>query len=274
MSNISPSLFTKKPVDESAVSSTLVKSPASMYPTAAFILILLASNWFAVIVQPPTFPPSNKTLEPVIWPLDFNIKLSFEELIWVDANSNPPIRPALAVIWPWASTKNSDADISPPSNLKIGTLLLPPVAWSNISLLFPRDIEACGEESVNPLALTLNWVTLILTSDPVIEKESFTNLIPPSASPILNSPDPDKNIPFPSVNVKLSLSSPSLITPPWEPLKIILPSPRLIEAWVEDISILVASNSNEPTFTVKSLPSNCILSPLELPTKSLPVPSM
>ena len=73
----------------------------------------------------------------------------------------------LAVKLPPVETKKLDADISPPSNLKTGTLLDPPVAWSNISWLSPSDIEACGEESVNLLALILSWLTLIFTSAPV-----------------------------------------------------------------------------------------------------------
>ena len=37
-----------------------------------------------VIPNPPTFPPVNKTVEPVICPLFFNIKLLLELLIAVE----------------------------------------------------------------------------------------------------------------------------------------------------------------------------------------------
>ena len=57
------------------------------------------------------------------------------------------------------------------------------------------------------------------------------------------------------------------------PSSIMLPSPILIDACVDEISILFASNSNEPTWTVKSVPSNWILSPLPLPINILPLPS-
>ena len=93
MINTWPSPFTKNPVDASAVSSMFANAPASIYPEVAFILILPADNWFALIDHPPTVPPVNKTFEPVICPLDFNVKLSLVELICVDANSNPPIVP-------------------------------------------------------------------------------------------------------------------------------------------------------------------------------------
>ena len=47
------------------------------------------------IVNPPIVPPSNKTLEPVICPLDFNNKSSSVSFICVDDNSKPPIVPPL-----------------------------------------------------------------------------------------------------------------------------------------------------------------------------------
>ena len=48
-----------------------------------------------LIVNPAIFPPVSETCEPVICPLDFNIKLSLLEFICVDAISNPPIVPPL-----------------------------------------------------------------------------------------------------------------------------------------------------------------------------------
>ena len=73
-------------------------------------------NLVSAIVAPAILPPVNNTVDPVIWPLDFNIKLSLVELICVDANSNPPIVPPSnstfePVMSPDAFTLNSEADI-------------------------------------------------------------------------------------------------------------------------------------------------------------------
>ena len=43
------------------------------------------------IVNPAIVPPINCTVEPVICPLSFNIKLSFEDFICVSLTTNPPI---------------------------------------------------------------------------------------------------------------------------------------------------------------------------------------
>ena len=83
--------------------------------------IITLSSAEAIVVesisQPAILPPLNNTCEPVIWPLDFNIKLSFEELIWVESNSNPPILPPVnntcePVILPPAETLNLLDDIN------------------------------------------------------------------------------------------------------------------------------------------------------------------
>ena len=47
--------------------------------------------WVLATSNPAIVPPLNNTFEPVIWPLSFNIRLSFAELIWDVLISNPPI---------------------------------------------------------------------------------------------------------------------------------------------------------------------------------------
>ena len=59
-----------------------------------------------VIPNPPTFPPVNRTVEDVICPLFFNIKLSLELLIAVALIPYPPIVPATAFNTPALVTLN------------------------------------------------------------------------------------------------------------------------------------------------------------------------
>ena len=55
----------------------------------AILVPLLISS--ASIVNPPIVPPLNRTFEPVICPLDFNLRLLSLSFISVDVISNPPI---------------------------------------------------------------------------------------------------------------------------------------------------------------------------------------
>ena len=98
-----------------------------------------------------------------------------EDSIDADVIDHPPIVPADAVISPAVETKKLDADISPPSNLMIGTLFVPPVACKSSSFEFPNDIEASGLDNVNPDAEIFKSVTSISMSDPASVKASFTN---------------------------------------------------------------------------------------------------
>ena len=50
-------------------------------------------NTLPSICHPAICPPVNNTEEPVIWPLDDNIKFFDVALIVVESNSNPPIVP-------------------------------------------------------------------------------------------------------------------------------------------------------------------------------------
>ena len=54
--------------------------------------MLLADNWFALIVHPPTLPPSNNTFEPDITPEEDICKLALvKSLIVVSSTLKPPI---------------------------------------------------------------------------------------------------------------------------------------------------------------------------------------
>ena len=54
----------------------------------------------ASIVNPPIVPPLNKTFEPVICPLDFNLRLLSLSFISADVISNPPIEAETVVSKP------------------------------------------------------------------------------------------------------------------------------------------------------------------------------
>ena len=78
--------------------------------------------------EPLILPPVNKTVEPVICPLDFNNKLLLVEFIWVADKSKPPISPPLSktlepVIWPEPPFKFS----VPPLDSKLVPILKPPI---------------------------------------------------------------------------------------------------------------------------------------------------
>ena len=80
-------------------------------PTVIFSL-LESNNRFvdlissASIVKPPIFPPVNRTVDPVICPLSFNIKLSLELVIEFELIPKPPILPAAACKNPALVTLN------------------------------------------------------------------------------------------------------------------------------------------------------------------------
>ena len=61
--------------------------------------------------NPAILPPSNNTVEPVICPDDFKIRLSFELEIVVASIEYPPIAPASAVILPTICA--AEAEICP-----------------------------------------------------------------------------------------------------------------------------------------------------------------
>ena len=111
-------------------------------PTVIFSL-LESNNKFvdfissASIVKPPIFPPVNRTVEPVICPLSFNIKLSLELVIEFELIPKPPIVPADAFsIPPFVTLKGARAKVglpncipSSPSAIKIS------VPVPNVTLL-------------------------------------------------------------------------------------------------------------------------------------------
>ena len=90
-------------------------------PTVIFSL-LESNNKFvdlissASIVKPPILPPVNRTVEPVICPLFFNIRLSFELLIVVALIPYPPTVPATAFNTPaFVTLKGANAKVLLPN---------------------------------------------------------------------------------------------------------------------------------------------------------------
>ena len=67
-----------------------------------------------------------------------------------------------------------------------------------------------------------------------------------------------------SLSVIAPLDEPTVIVDVEPPTNLILPSPRLIDFWVEDISKSVASNSNFLDWISTSVPSyfKCLSEPL------------
>ena len=65
--------------------------PKEIFLFAASNEKLVAVKLLPSIVNPAIVPPVNCTVEPVIWPLSFNIKLSFEDFISSSLTTNPPI---------------------------------------------------------------------------------------------------------------------------------------------------------------------------------------
>ena len=111
-----PAVVTLKGAEEKVPWPNWIPSSASAIKivllTPNVSLLSLVSNEKSVAVNavddnsnPPINPPVNKTLEPVIWPFDFNLKFPLELETAFDVIANPPISPEVAVILPliWAS---------------------------------------------------------------------------------------------------------------------------------------------------------------------------
>ena len=236
----------------------------ALLPTRVSPLIVHPAIWPLVAV---TFPISWAS-EAVIWPLDFNINLSFVEFIWVEAKSNPPIVPPLnntsePVTWPLSFNFNiSPTDIvpsatanpptSPPSRDRADAVTIPWAFTLNeeaeINKSWPVAEALIKKLSVDKASLDKLKAAILPpwnnTCEPVISPLAFTlkllldiknSLF--SAPPLIKKPEPviaSCVIPNPPRNplsasiLPMSLTLPS--TSKWNLLELIskLPSEPLI----------------------------------------------
>ena len=129
------------------------------------------------IVNPAIFPPVSKACEPVICPLDFNLRLPFELEIAFDVITNPPISPAVAVTVP---LKLPDAPsklpwkITSPSGCKWNLLelisILPSLPLTNCEPALPKKNLGVAIVTALPLinVVPVFWI-LIFPWEPLMK---------------------------------------------------------------------------------------------------------
>ena len=154
--------------------------------------ILLPLKFHAAIL-----PPLSKAFEPVIWPFDFNIKLSSVSFIWADDNSNPPIVPPVNKTFEPVICPLSFSCKTEPTETLFAEISIPPIA---------PPVKSSAEAVTSPLAFTLKFVDdinlLLPVAEPLIKKFAEDK-----ASSVISNPP---MVPSFAVTFPLMITLPSL----------------------------------------------------------------